>query len=77
MIKVAAYRILIKNKNVKTFFLTVNEINHALNSVEKLAELNEITLIMSLKELKKKLSVVYQNFLNVFNKEKITQLPSH
>ncbi len=32
---------------------------------------------MLLKELKKKLLVVYYDFLNVFNKEKITQLPSH
>ena len=36
-----------------------------------------MTSVMSLRELKKKLSVIYYNFLNVFNKEKITQLSSH
>ncbi len=32
---------------------------------------------MSLNELKKKLSIVYHNFLNVFDREKTTQLPLH
>ncbi len=77
MIKAAAYRTLVKNENVKIFFLIINEINKALNSVEKLAKLNKMTLVMSLKELKKKLLVIYHDFLNIFNKEKITQLSSH
>ncbi len=54
------------------FILVINEINKALNSVKELEKLNEMTLVMSLRELKKKLSAVYYNFLNVFNKEKIT-----
>jgi len=33
--------------------------------------------VMSLNELKKKLSTVYHDFLNVFNKEKTTQLSLH
>ena len=53
------------------FILVINEINKALNSVKELEKLNEMTLIMLLKELKKKLSAVYYDFLNVFNKEKI------
>ncbi len=32
---------------------------------------------MSLKKLKKKLSIVYHDFLNVFDREKTTQLPLH
>ncbi len=62
---------------LKSFFLIINKINKALNLIKKLAKLNEIILIMLLKELKKKLLVVYYNFLNVFNKEKITLLFSH
>ncbi len=33
--------------------------------------------VMSLNELKKKLSIVYHDFLNVFDREKTTQLPLH
>jgi len=40
-------------------------------------QLNEMISVMSLKKLKKKLSLVYHDFLNVFNKKKTTQLPSH
>ncbi len=36
-----------------------------------------MTFVMSLNELKKKLSVIYHDFLNVFDKEKITQLFLH
>ncbi len=36
-----------------------------------------MTSIMSLIELKKKLSIIYHDFLNVFNKEKTTQLFLH
>jgi len=57
--------------------LIISEINKALNSVKDFAELNEMTSIMSLNELKKKLSIIYHNFLNVFDKEKTTHLPLH
>jgi len=33
--------------------------------------------VISLNELKKKLSIVYHDFLNVFNREKTTQLSLH
>jgi len=33
--------------------------------------------VMSLNNLKKKLSIIYHDFLNVFDKEKITQLSLH
>ena len=74
MIEVAAYRTLVKNKNVKIFTLIISEINKALqaSSVEDFTKLNEMTFIMSLNELKKKLSIVYHDFLNVFDREKTT-----
>ena len=40
-------------------------------------KLNEVIFVISLSELKKKLLIVYHNFLDVFNKEKITQLSLH
>ena len=77
MIEVAVYQTLVKNKKIKIFFLIISEINKALNSVEDFAKLNEIIFVMSLDELKKKLSIVYHNFLNVFDRKKITQLSLH
>ena len=40
-------------------------------------KLNEMIFVMSLNKLKKKLLIVYYDFLNVFDKEKITQLSLH
>ena len=77
MIGAAAYRTLAKNKEVRTFSLTISEINKTLSLAEDSAELNEMTPAMSLKELKEKLPVVYHDFLDVFDKEKATQLPPH
>ncbi len=77
MIKVAVYQTLVKNKKIKILFLIISEINKALSSVKDFAKLNEMIFVMSLNELKKKLSIIYHNFLNVFNKEKITQLSLH
>jgi len=79
MIEVTAYRTLVKNKKIKIFTLIISEINKALqaSSVKDFAKLNEMTFVMSLDELKKKFSVVYHDFLNVFDREKTTQLPLH
>ncbi len=79
MIKVTVYQTLVKNKKIKIFTLIISEINKALqaSSVEDSAKLNEMTSIMSLNELKKKLSIVYHDFLNVFDREKTTQLFLH
>ena len=77
MIKVAVYQTLVKNKKIKIFFLIISEINKALNSVEDFAKLNKMISVMLLNELKKKLSIVYHDFLNVFDKEKTTQLLLH
>jgi len=79
MIEVTVYQTLVKNKNVKTFTLTISEINKALqaSSVEDFAKLNEMTSVMSLNELKKKLSIIYHDFLNVFDRKKTTQLSLH
>ncbi len=77
MIEVVAYQTLVKNKKIKIFFLIISEINKALSSVEGFAKLNEMISVMSLNELKKKLLIIYHNFLNVFDREKTTQLPLH
>ena len=77
MIEVVVYWTLVKNKKIKIFFLIISEINKALSSVEDFAKLNEMISVMSLNELKKKLSIVYHDFLNVFDREKTTQLLSH
>jgi len=77
MIKVIVYQTLVKNKKIKIFSLIISKINKVLSSVEDFAKLNEMTSIMSLNELKKKLSIVYYDFLNVFNREKIIQLSLH
>ncbi len=77
MIKVAVYWILVKNKKIRIFFLIISEINKALNSVEDFTKLNEMISVMSLNELKKKLLIVYHDFLNVFDREKTTQLLLH
>ncbi len=77
MIEVAVYQTLVKNKKIKIFFLIISEINKALSSVKDFAKLNEMFSVMSLNELKKKLLIVYHDFLNVFDREKTTQLLSH
>ena len=48
-----------------------------LSSIKDSAKLNEMISVMSLKKLKKKFSIVYHDFLNVFDREKTTQLSSH
>ncbi len=77
MIEVAVYQTLVKNKKIKIFFLIISEINKALSSVEDFAKLNKMISVMSLNELKKKLLIVYHDFLNVFDREKTMQLPLH
>jgi len=77
MIEVVVYQILVKNKKIKIFSLIISEINKVLSSVESSLKLNEMIFVMSLKKLKNKLSIVYHDFLNVFNREKMTHLSSH
>ncbi len=77
MIEVAAYQTLVKKKNVKIFTLIISEINKMLSSIKDSAKLNEMIFIMSLKKLKKKLLIVYHDFLNVFDREKTIQLSLH
>ncbi len=77
MIKVVAYWTLVKKKNVKIFTLIISEINKMLSSIKDSAKLNEIISVMSLKKLKKKLLIVYHDFLNVFDREKTIQLLLH
>jgi len=79
MIEVAVYQTLVKNKKIKIFTLIISEINKALqaSSVKDFTKLNEMISVMSLNELKKKLSIIYHNFLNIFDREKIMQLFLH
>jgi len=73
------YQTLVKNKKIKIFTLIISEINKALqaSSVKDFTKLNEMISVMSLNELKKKLSIIYHNFLNIFDREKIMQLFLH
>jgi len=48
-----------------------------LSSIKDSTKLNEMISVMSLKKLKKKLSIVYHDFLNVFDREKTIQLSLH
>jgi len=58
--------------------LIISKINKVLSSAESFdLQLSEIISVMSLKKLKNKLSIVYHDFLNVFNREKMTHLSSH
>ncbi len=77
MIKVIVYWTLVKKKNVKIFTLIISEINKMLSSIKDSAKLNEMISVMSLKKLKKKLLIVYHDFLNVFDREKTIQLFLH
>ncbi len=77
MIEVVAYRTLVKKNNVKIFTLIISEINKMLSSIKNSAKLNEMIFVMSLKKLKKKLLIVYHDFLNIFDREKTIQLSSH
>ncbi len=77
MIEVVAYQTLVKKKNVKIFTLIISEINKMLSSIKDSVKLNEMISVMSLKKLKKKLLIVYHDFLNVFDREKTIQLSLH
>ncbi len=77
MIKVVTYQTLVKKKNVKIFTLIISEINKMLSLIKDSAKLNEMIFVMSLKKLKKKLLIVYHDFLNIFDREKTTQLLLH
>jgi len=77
MIEVVAYRTLVKKNDVKIFTLIISEINKMLSSIKNSAKLNEMIFVMSLKKLKKKLLIVYHDFLNIFDREKTIQLSSH
>ncbi len=77
MIKVIAYQTLVKKKNVKIFTLIISEINKMLSSIKDSTKLNKMIFVMLLKKLKKKLLIVYHDFLNVFDREKTIQLLLH
>ena len=55
----------------------MTEINKMLSLIKDSAKLNKMIFVMSLKKLKKKLLIIYYDFLNVFDKEKTIQLLLH
>ncbi len=77
MIEVAAYQTLVKKNDVKIFTLIISKINKMLSLIKDSAKLNKMISVMSLKKLKKKLLIVYHDFLNVFDREKTTQSSLH
>jgi len=77
MIEVVVYRTLVKKNDVKIFTLIISEINKMLSLIKDSAKLNKMIFVMSLKKLKKKLLIIYYDFLNVFDKEKTIQLLLH
>ncbi len=77
MIELVTYQTLVKKNDVKIFTLIISEINKMLSLIKDSAKLNEMISVMLLKKLKKKLLIVYHDFLNVFDREKTIQLSLH
>jgi hypothetical protein len=79
IIGAAVYRSLIRKKDVKTFFITLCQINQILNSLN--SQDNNSTLYtinpVIIEKIKAKLSFKYHKFLNIFNRSKADELPSH
>jgi hypothetical protein len=79
MIGAAVYRSLIQKKDVKTFSLTLCQINQMLNSLN--SQNNNSTLYAInpaiIEEIRAKLPLEYHEFLDVFNRSKTDKLLSH
>ncbi len=80
MIKVAAYKSLVKRLNVTTFTIIITKIDRLLKTARnKLEDVNlqELSHEEILKEVKAKLSSKYHDYLDVFDRAMADQLPSH
>jgi len=80
MIKTAAYKSLVKWSNVTTFAIIITKIDRLLKTARnKLEDVNlqELSHEKILKEVKAKLSLKYQNYLDVFDWAITDQLFSH
>ncbi len=80
MIKIAAYKSLVKWLNVTTFAIIITKINQLLKTARnKLEDVNlqELSYEEILKEVKAKLSLKYHDYLNMFDQAMTDQLLFH
>ncbi len=80
MIEAATYRMLVKRSDVKTFAVTVSKIDRLITTVENKPEevnLHELSHAEALEQVKAKLFSEYHDYLDVFDRAMIDQLPSH
>ncbi len=80
MIEAAAYRMLAKRSDVKTFAVTVSKIDRLITTAENKPEgvnLHELSHAEALEQVKAKLSSEYHDYLDVFDRAMTDQLPSH
>jgi len=80
MIGAAAYRMLVKQSDVKTFAVTVSEIDRLITTAENKPEgvnLHELSHAEALEQVKAKLPSEYHDYLDVFDRAMADQLPPH
>jgi len=80
MIEAAAYRMLVKQSDVKIFAVIVLKIDRLITTVENKPEgvnLHELSHAEALEQVKAKLSSEYHDYLDVFDRAMADQLPPH
>ncbi len=77
MIGAAAYRMLAKRSDVKTFAVTVSEIDRLITTAENKPEGFELSHAEALEQVKAKLPSEYHDYLDVFDRAMADQLPPH
>ncbi len=80
MIKIAAYKSLVKQSNVTTFMIIITKIDWLLKTAKnKLEDVNikKLSYEEILKKVKAKLSLKYHDYLDVFDRAMTDQLSSH
>ncbi len=80
MIKIAAYKSLVKRLNVTTFMIIITKIDRLLKTARNKSEdvnLQELSYEETLKEVKAKLSLKYHDYLDMFDQAITDQLSSH
>ncbi len=80
MIETAAYRMLVKQSDIKIFAVIILKINQLITTVENKSEevnLHELFHAEALKQVKIKLLFKYHDYLNIFDRAMINQLSLH
>jgi len=80
MIEVATYRMLVKRSDIKIFAVIILKIDQLITTAEnKLEEVNlhELSHVKILEQVKIKLLSKYHDYLDVFDRAMVDQLPSH